>query len=73
MEDPLKKYDEELMKYEGVEARYESLISEKQRLLINEDTPRRHLRSLLNKLNELKLILRVNKPYMRNAYNALLR
>ena len=32
LEDLIKKHDEELMKYEGVEARYESLISEKQRL-----------------------------------------
>lgn len=76
LEDLIKKYDEELMKYEGVEARYESLISEKQRLLINEDTPKgRHLRSLLNKLNELKLdIKEVNEAIYagENAYNALI-
>lgn len=75
LDDLIKKYDEELIKYRGVEETYKNLIAEKQRLLIREDTPKgRNLRNLLEKLNELKLdIKEVNEAIFagENAYNAL--
>lgn len=76
LENEVRKYDEELMKYSGISEEYQQAISQKQEMLINEDTDNgRKLRDLLDWINELKLDIKEVKEAIdagENASDALL-
>ncbi|MBU5257560.1 coiled-coil domain-containing protein [Tissierella praeacuta] len=71
LENEIEKCNKELMKYSGVKQEYEKAIKEKQEILINDDTHvGRRLRSLLDKLNELKLDIKEVKEAINAGENA---
>lgn len=76
LENEVKKYDEELMKYSGISEEYQQAIRQKQEMLINEDTDNgRKLRDLLEWINELKLDIKEVREAIdagENASDALL-
>lgn len=76
LENEVRKYDEDLMKYSGISEEYQQAIRQKQEMLINEDTDNgRKLRDLLDWINELKLDIKEVREAIdagENASDALL-
>lgn len=76
LENEVRKYDEDLMKYSGISEEYQQAIRQKQEILINEDTDNgRKLRDLLDWINELKLDIKEVREAIdagENASDALL-